>query len=113
MDHEARVQCAIYIRKSSEEGVSQSFNSLDAQREYCEAYIKSQGGEGWAIDLRRYDDGGFTGASMARPSLKRLLADIGAGSIDAVVAYKVEQRISCYCEALICPRTMLSSAARA
>lgn len=91
MDHEPRVRCAIYTRKSSEEGLSQSFNSLDAQREYCEAYIKSQGGEGWAIDLRRYDDGGFTGASMARPSLKRLLGDIDAGSIDAVVVYKVDR----------------------
>lgn len=83
--------CAIYTRKSSGEGLSQSFNSLHAQREYCEAYIKSQGGEGWAIDRRRYDDGGFTGASMARPSLKRLLADIDAGSINAVVVYKVDR----------------------
>ena len=91
MGHEARVRCAIYTRKSSEEGLSQSFNSLHAQREYCEAYIKSQGGEGWTIDRRRYDDGGFTGASMARPSLKRLLADIDAGSIDAVVVYKVDR----------------------
>ena len=85
------MRCAIYTRKSSEEGLSQSFNSLHAQREYCEAYIKSQGGEGWTIDHQRYDDGGFTGASMARPSLKRLLADIDAGSIDAVVVYKVDR----------------------
>jgi len=91
MDHEARVRCAIYTRKSSEEGLSQSFNSLHAQREYCEAYIKSQGGEGWTIDRRRYDDGGFTGASMARPGLKRLLIDIEGGSIDAVVVYKVDR----------------------
>jgi len=85
------MRCAIYTRKSSEEGLTQSFNSLHAQREYCEAYIKSQGGEGWTVDRRRYDDGGFSGGSMGRPGLKRLLADIEANSLDAVVVYKVDR----------------------
>lgn len=91
MECETSVRCAIYTRKSSEEGLDQSFNSLHAQREYCEAYIKSQGGEGWKVDRRRYDDGGFSGASMARPGLRRLLADIEARSVDAVVVYKVDR----------------------
>jgi DNA invertase Pin-like site-specific DNA recombinase len=91
MERRNRVRCAVYTRKSSEEGLSQSFNSLHAQREYCEAYIKSQGGEGWTVVRQRYEDGGFSGASMARPGLERLLADIDAKLIDAVVVYKVDR----------------------
>lgn len=91
MAGKAKTRCAIYTRKSSEEGLSLAFNSLHAQREYCEAYIKSQGGEGWAVDRRRYDDGGFSGGSMGRPGLQRLLADVEARSIDAVVVYKVDR----------------------
>lgn len=91
MERTDRVRCAVYTRKSSEEGLSQSFNSLHSQREYCEAYIKSQGGEGWTVVRQRYDDGGFSGASMARPGLQRLLADIDAKLIDAVVVYKVDR----------------------
>ncbi|WP_426039936.1 recombinase family protein [Brevundimonas sp. DC300-4] len=75
MRDEPKVRCAIYTRKSSEEGLNQTFNSLHAQREYCEAYIKSQGGEGWTTVRQRYDDGGFSGASLTRPGLQRLLAD--------------------------------------
>jgi site-specific DNA recombinase len=91
MERTDRVRCAVYTRKSSEEGLSQSFNSLHSQREYCEAYIKSQGGEGWTVVRQRYDDGGFSGASMTRPGLQRLLADIDAKLIDAVVVYKVDR----------------------
>lgn len=85
------VRCAIYTRKSSEEGLEQEFNSLDAQRESGEAYIRSQAGEGWACMPDRYDDGGFTGGNMDRPALKRLMADIEAGRIDCVVVYKVDR----------------------
>ena len=72
-------RCAIYTRKSSEEGLEQEFNSLDAQRESAEAYIKSQQHEGWQLVPRQYDDGGFTGANMDRPALQRLMADIESG----------------------------------
>ncbi|MCL4742249.1 MAG: recombinase family protein [Phycisphaerales bacterium] len=85
------VRCAIYTRKSSEEGLEQEFNSLDAQRESGEAYIRSQNGERWACLPDRYDDGGFTGGNMDRPALKRLMADIEAGKIDCVVVYKVDR----------------------
>ena len=78
------VRCAIYTRKSTEEGLEQEFNSLDAQRESGEAYIKSQAHEGWVCLADRYDDGGFTGGNMDRPALRRLLADIEAGKIDLV-----------------------------
>jgi DNA invertase Pin-like site-specific DNA recombinase len=91
MERADRVRCAIYTRKSSEEGLSQSFNSLHSQREYCEAFIKSQGGEGWTLVRQRYDDGGFSGANLTRPGLQRLLADIDAKLIDAVVVYKVDR----------------------
>ena len=91
MERADRVRCAIYTRKSSEEGLSQSFNSLHSQREYCEAFIKSQGGEGWTVVRQRYDDGGVSGASMTRPGLQRLLADIDAQLVDAVVVYKVDR----------------------
>jgi site-specific DNA recombinase len=86
-----RQRCAIYTRKSTEEGLEQDFNSLDAQREACAAYIKSQAGEGWTGLKARYDDGGISGATMDRPALQRLLADIGCGKIDVVVVYKVDR----------------------
>lgn len=86
-----RLRCAIYTRKSSEEGLEQSFNSLHAQREACEAYVLSQAGEGWTPLATAYDDGGFSGGSMVRPGLAQLLADIGAGKIDVVVVYKVDR----------------------
>jgi site-specific DNA recombinase len=73
-------RCAIYTRKSSDEGLDQSFNSLHAQREACEAYVLSQKHEGWRVISDPYDDGGFSGGSMERPGLRRLLADIAAGS---------------------------------
>jgi len=85
------VRCAIYTRKSTEVGLEQDFNSLDAQREACLAYIQSQRHEGWRCLPERYDDGGFTGGNMDRPALKRLLADIEAGQIDCVVAYKLDR----------------------
>jgi site-specific DNA recombinase len=85
------VRCAVYARKSTEEGLSQEFNSLDAQRECAEAYIQSQCNQGWIALPDRYDDGGFTGANLDRPALKRLLADIEARRIDCVVIYKVDR----------------------
>lgn len=85
------IRCAIYTRKSTEEGLEQEFNSLDAQRESGEAYIRSQASEGWELSQARYDDGGFTGGNMERPALKRLLADIEAGKIECVVVYKVDR----------------------
>ena len=85
------LRCAIYTRKSSEEGLEQEFNSLHAQREACGAYIKSQRHEGWACLGQHYDDGGLSGATMDRPALRQLLADIQAGKIDAVVTYKVDR----------------------
>lgn len=87
----AKLRCAIYTRKSSEEGLDQEFNSLDAQREACEAYVMSQRHEGWVLSPVFYDDGGFSGGSMERPALQRLLADIAAGEIDVVVVYKVDR----------------------
>lgn len=86
-----QVRCAIYTRKSSEEGLEQSFNSLDAQREACAAYILSQASEGWSALPDAYDDGGLSGGSLARPALKRLMADIEAGRVDIVVVYKVDR----------------------
>jgi site-specific DNA recombinase len=85
------IRCAIYTRKSSEEGLDQAFNSLHAQREACEAYVLSQAGEGWMPLAQQYDDGGFSGGTMERPALKRLLADIGAGKVDTVVVYKIDR----------------------
>src|SRR5260370_601431 len=82
---------AIYTRKASEEGLEQEFNSLHAQREACEAYIKSQRHEGWTSLAQHYDDGGLSGATMGRPALQQLLADIQAGKIDTVVTYKVDR----------------------
>ena len=86
-----RLRCAIYCRKSSEEGLEQDFNSLDAQREACAAYIKSQASEGWQLVRERYDDGGLSGGTLERPGLKRLLADIAGGQVDVVVVYKVDR----------------------
>ena len=86
-----RLRCAIYTRKSSEEGLEQDFNSLHAQREACEAYVKSQTGEGWSALPAAYDDGGISGGTMERDGLKKLLADIAAGKIDVVAVYKVDR----------------------
>ncbi|MGZ5868625.1 MAG: recombinase family protein [Croceibacterium sp.] len=85
------LRCAVYTRKSTEDGLEQEFNSLDAQREACEAYILSQRHEGWILLPNRYDDGGFSGGSMERPGLKLLLADIEAGLVDVIVVYKVDR----------------------
>jgi site-specific DNA recombinase len=87
----SRKRCAIYARKSSEEGLEQEFNSLQAQCEACEAYIRSQRHEGWVLARTRYDDGGFSGGNMERPALQRLLADIQGGRIDIIVVYKVDR----------------------
>jgi DNA invertase Pin-like site-specific DNA recombinase len=86
-----KLRCAVYTRKSSEEGLDQEFNSLDAQRDACEAYIASQKAEGWLLVRDHYDDGGISGATLERPALQRLLADIEAGRIDVVVVYKIDR----------------------
>ena len=85
------VRCAIYTRKSTEEGLEQEFNSLDAQRDSAEAFIASQKNQGWVALPDRYDDGGFSGGNLDRPAMARLLADIAAGKIDCVVVYKVDR----------------------
>ena len=85
------IRCAIYTRKLSEEGLEQEFNSLQAQREACEAFINSQRHEGWVCLPKGYDDGGFSGATMDRPALQELLADIAAGRVDTVVVYKIDR----------------------
>jgi DNA invertase Pin-like site-specific DNA recombinase len=86
-----KLRCAVYTRKSTEEGLEMEFNSLDAQREACEAYIASQKPEGWVLYPEPYDDGGFSGGTLDRPALKRLLADIEDGRIDVVVVYKIDR----------------------
>lgn len=86
-----KVRCAVYTRKSSEEGLDQEFNSLDAQREACEAYVASQRAEGWLLIPDYYDDGGYSGGTLERPGLKRLLADIEEGRVDVVVVYKIDR----------------------
>ena len=86
-----RLRCAIYTRKSSEEGLEQEFNSLHAQREACEAYIASQRSEGWALVRDQYDDGGISGGTLERPGLQQLLADIEDGLVDVVVVYKIDR----------------------
>jgi site-specific DNA recombinase len=92
MPAERRVlRCAVYTRKSSEHGLEQDFNSLDAQREAGEAYIKSQSHEGWKLVRNPYEDGGLSGGTMERPALQRLLADVEARLIDVVVVYKVDR----------------------
>ncbi|MES2699426.1 MAG: recombinase family protein [Pseudomonadota bacterium] len=85
------LRCAVYTRKSTEDGLEQEFNSLDAQREACEAYILGQRQEGWNLVPNRYDDGGFSGGTMGRPGLKALLAHIEAGLVDVIVVYKVDR----------------------
>ncbi|WP_431304015.1 recombinase family protein [Sediminicoccus sp. BL-A-41-H5] len=84
-------RCAVYTRKSTDEGLEKEFNSLDAQRESCEAYIASQRSEGWVLVHDRYDDGGVSGGTLERPALKRLLADIEAGLVDVIVCYKIDR----------------------
>ena len=86
-----KLRCAVYTRKSTEEGLQQEFNSLHAQREACEAYIASQRSEGWALVRDSYDDGGFSGGTLERPALKQLLADIEEGLVDVVVVYKIDR----------------------
>ena len=88
---ERRRRCAIYTRKSTDEGLEQDFNSLHAQREACEAYVLSQKSEGWKLVPTAYDDGGFSGGSLDRPGLKQLLADVHAGRVDVIVVYKVDR----------------------
>ncbi len=90
-DRRSQIRCAVYTRKSHEEGLDQEFNSLDAQRQSCEAYIESQRHEGWSCLPTRYDDGGFSGGNMDRPALGRLIDEIQAGQIDCVVVYKVDR----------------------
>jgi DNA invertase Pin-like site-specific DNA recombinase len=85
------IRCAIYTRKSSDEGLEQDFNSLDAQREACAAYIRSQASQGWREIAERYDDGGFSGGTLERPALKRLLVDVAALRIDIILVYKVDR----------------------
>jgi hypothetical protein len=86
-----KLRCAVYTRKSTEEGLDMEFNSLDAQREACEAYIASQKPEGWVLVPDRYDDGGWSGGTLERPALKRLTDDIEDGRIDVVVVYKIDR----------------------
>jgi site-specific DNA recombinase len=85
------LRCAIYTRKSTEEGLEQAFNTLQAQREAAEAYVQSQRQTGWVAVEEHYDDGGFSGANLERPAMQRLLAAIDTGSIDCVVVYKVDR----------------------
>ena len=84
-------RCAIYTRKSTEHGLELEFNSLDAQRDACEAYIKSQASLGWKVLPQQYDDPAFSGGNLDRPALKKLLADIEAGKVDVVVVYKIDR----------------------
>jgi site-specific DNA recombinase len=86
-----RVRCAVYTRVSTEYGLDQEFNSLDAQHEAAEAYIRSQAHDGWTLLRARYDDGGYSGGSTDRPALQRLLEDIRTGKIDIIVVYKVDR----------------------
>ena len=86
-----KLRCAIYTRKSTEEGLEKEFNTLDAQRDACEAFVASQRAEGWLLVKDRYDDGGFSGGTLERPALKRLLSDIEAGRVDVVVVYKIDR----------------------
>jgi site-specific DNA recombinase len=87
----AVLRCAIYTRKSSEEGLEQDFNSLQAQREACEAFIRSQRHEGWSPLSTKYDDGGYSGGTLERPALERLLTDIRANKVNVVVVYKIDR----------------------
>ena len=91
MAERGKLRCAVYTRKSTEEGLEQAFNSLDAQREACVAYIESQRHEGWILIPEYYDDGGYSGGSMDRPALKQLITDVAAGKVDTIVVYKVDR----------------------
>ena len=91
MSPPARIRCAIYTRKSSEEGLDQEFNSLDAQHEACVAYVASQRHEGWKLLRRRFDDGGVSGGTLERPALQRLLVEVEAGRVGMVVVYKIDR----------------------
>ena len=86
-----KIRCAIYTRKSSEEGLEQEFNSLHAQREACVAYVASQKHEGWVLLPAQYDDGGISGGTLDRPSLQRLIADVEEGLVDQIVVYKIDR----------------------
>ena len=86
-----KIRCAIYTRKSAEEGLEQEFNSLDAQREACAAYVASQKAEAWVLLPTVYEDAGISGGTLERPGLQRLLADIDAGLVDQIVVYKVDR----------------------
>ena len=86
-----KIRCAIYTRKSAEEGLEQEFNSLDAQREACAAYVASQKAEGWVLLPTAYEDAGLSGGTLERPGLQRLLADIDAGLVEQIVVYKVDR----------------------
>ncbi len=86
-----KIRCAIYTRKSTEDGLEQDFNSLDAQHEACAAYVTSQKAEGWTLLPDRYDDGGISGGTLERPVLQRLLADIADGRVDRIVLYKIDR----------------------
>ena len=94
----ARTRCAIYTRKSSEEGLDQDFNSLDAQYEACAAYIASQRHEGWVLVKERYDDGGISGGHLDRPALQRLIDDVEAGRVNRIVVYKIDRLTRMYLE---------------
>ena len=89
--HTSPLRCAIYTRKSTEDGLNQPFNTLEAQREAAEAFILSQRHVGWTVVAERYDDGGYTGGNLDRPALQKLLRDMEAGGIDCVVVYKVDR----------------------
>ena len=86
-----KLRCAVYTRKSTEEGLDKEFNTLDAQRDACEAYVASQRAEGWVLVHDRYDDGGFSGGTLDRPALNQLLADVERGSVDVIVTYKLDR----------------------
>ena len=85
-----KIRCAIYTRKSSEDGLEQEFNSLDAQREACASYVASQKHEGWVLLSDAYDDGGLSGGSLERPALQRLMADMRSGLVDQIIVYKID-----------------------
>src|SRR5262245_29827717 len=87
----APYRCGVYTRKSTDEGLDRAFNSLEAQREAAEAYVQSQRHEGWAVLPEHYDDGGFSGATMKRPAIQRLIADIEARRLDCVIVYKLDR----------------------
>ena len=86
-----KLRCAVYTRKSTDEGLEKEFNTLDAQRDACEAYIASQRAEGWVLVRDHYDDGGFSGGTLERPALQRLLCDIQADLVDVIVVYKIDR----------------------